>query len=437
MNKVKYMLFGLVMSTALAQMSCGVKEYTDPSSISDTQVISTVDGLAGLCNGLQLRYTVGRQSPIYQGFSASGLLTGEQKLLNLGNTDELNLSTGGASATATNSITTGLWTQSYLMINEANRVLDNLSVATDPSVQGTLQALGSMYKALAFGTLATYFEKMPITIGKNQLFVGREEALKQAITLLENAEKVVPATIPASISAKLVAGVDLKNSVIALQARFNLMLKDYAKASAAANKASLTAKSVFNYDAVNVNPIFFNSFSNVNVLTPTNKALGLPAALAPDTLDKRLPFYLNPLGSATVNFGWGFPRSNVSAIPVYLPGEIRLIKAECLAQTDVAAAITELNGVIKKKAADDAFGVGADIAAGYTGAATKDAVLAEIYRQRCLELAYSGLRFEDSRRLGRPGPDAPAATRERTRNFIPYPQTERDNNNQTPPDPAN
>jgi starch-binding outer membrane protein, SusD/RagB family len=221
MNKVKYMLFGLVMSTALAQMSCGVKEYTDPSSISDTQVISTVDGLAGLCNGLQLRYTVGRQSPIYQGFSASGLLTGEQKLLNLGNTDELNLSTGGASATATNSITTGLWTQSYLMINEANRVLDNLSVATDPSVQGTLQALGSMYKALAFGTLATYFEKMPITIGKNQLFVGREEALKQAITLLENAEKVVPATIPASISAKLVAGVDLKNSVIALQARIS------------------------------------------------------------------------------------------------------------------------------------------------------------------------------------------------------------------------
>jgi starch-binding outer membrane protein, SusD/RagB family len=437
MNKVKYILFGLVMSMTLAQMSCGVKEYTDPSSISDTQVISTVDGLAGLCNGLQSRYTVGRQSPIYQGFSASGLLTGEQKLLNLGNTDELNLSTGGPSATANNSITTGLWTQSYLMINEANRVLDNLSVATDPSVQGTLQALGSMYKALAIGTLATYFEKMPVTIGKNQPFVSRDEALKQAVVLLENAEKVVPATIPASIAGKLVAGVDLKNSVIALQARLNLMLKDYAKASAAANKASLTVKSVFNYDAVNVNPIFSVSFSNVNVLTPTNKALGLPAALAPDTLDKRLAFYLNPAGSATVNFGWGFPRSNTSAIPVYLPGEMRLIKAECLAQTDVPGAIAELNGVIKKKAADDAFLVGADIAAGYTGAATKDAVLAEIYRQRCIELAYSGLRFEDSRRLGRPGPDAPAATRERTRNFIPYPQTERDNNAQIPADPAN
>ena len=437
MNKVKYMLFGLVASMAVAQMSCTIKEYTDPSSISDTQVVSTVDGLVGLCNGLQLRYTVGRQSPTYQGFSASGLLSKEQKLLNLGNTDELNLGNGGSAVTAANTITAGIWTQSFLLLNESNRILDNLKVATDPSVQAVLQGYGSMFKALAFGTLANYYEKMPVTLGKNQPFVSREDALRQAVALLENAEKVVPSTIPTSISNKLVAGIDLKNSIIALQARYNLMLKDYGKALAAANKVSLTVKSAFRYDAVNTNPIFFNSFSNRNVLEPTNKNFGLPAALAPDTTDKRLAFYLNPAASATVNLGFGFARTNLSEIPVYLPGEMRLIKAECLAQSDIGGAITELNGVIKKKAADDAYGVGADIAAGYTGAATKDAVLVEIYRQRCIELAYSGLRFEDSRRLGRPGPDAPAATQERVRNFIPYPQSERDNNSQIPADPAN
>ena len=431
------MLFGLVASMAVAQMSCTIKEYTDPSSISDTQVVSTVDGLVGLCNGLQLRYTVGRQSPTYQGFSASGLLSKEQKLLNLGNTDELNLGNGGSAVTAANTITAGIWTQSFLLLNESNRILDNLKVATDPSVQAVLQGYGSMFKALAFGTLANYYEKMPVTLGKNQPFVSREDALRQAVALLENAEKVVPSTIPTSISNKLVVGIDLKNSIIALQARYNLMLKDYGKALAAANKVNLTVKSGFRYDAVNTNPIFFNSFSNRNVLEPTNKNLGLPAALAPDTTDKRLAFYLNPAASATVNLGFGFARTNLSEIPVYLPGEIRLIKAECLAQSDIGGAITELNGVIKKKAADDAYGVGADIAAGYTGAATKDAVLVEIYRQRCIELAYSGLRFEDSRRLGRPGPDAPAATQERVRNFIPYPQSERDNNSQIPADPAN
>ena len=438
MNKLRYILFGLVISMSLIQTGCTTKEYTDPSSISDTQVVSSVDGLLGLCTGLQFRYTIGRQSPTYQGFSASGLLTVEQKVLNLGNTDEVSLLNGGTSVTAGNTITTGLWTQSYLMLNEANRVLDNVAVSTNPNIQAVFVTYGSIYKALAIGTLATYFEKMPVTLGRNQPFVTREEALKQAVVLLENAEKSISsATVPTDVTAKLVAGLDLKNTTIALQARYNLMLKDYPKALAAANKVNLTAKSGFRFDAVNTNPIFFNSFSNRNVLEPTNKNLGLPAALAPDSLDKRLPFYINPAASTTVNLGFGFARTSTSEIPVYLPGEMRLIKAECLAQSDVGAAITELNGVIKKKAADDAYGVGADIAAGYTGAATKDAVLTEIYRQRCIELAFSGLRFEDSRRLGRPGPDAPIATRERSRNFIPYPQSERDNNKSTPADPAN
>jgi starch-binding outer membrane protein, SusD/RagB family len=438
MNKVKYILFGLVISMALTQMSCTTKEYTDPTAISDKQVISSVDGLLGLCNGMQSRYTVGRQSPIYQGFSASGLMSGEQKVLNLGNAEEVNLANGGANVVAGNTLTTGLWTQSFLMLNEANLLLANVSVATNPNTQAVLVSYGSMFKALAIGTLATYFEKMPITIGKNQPFVGRDEALRQAVILLENAEKSISsATIPTDVAGKLVAGIDLKNSVIALQARYNLMLKDYPKALAAANKASLTAKSVFNYDAVNTNPIFFNSYSNRNVLEPVNKAFGLPTTLAPDTLDKRIPFYMNPAASTVINLGFGFPRTNTSAIPVYVPGEMRLIKAECLAQTDLPGAVAELNGVIKKKAADDAFGIGADIAAGYTGAATKDAILVEIYRQRCIELAFSGLRFEDSRRLGRPGPDAATAVRERNRNFIPYPQTERDNNTATPADPAN
>ena len=306
MNKVKYILFGLVVSVALIQTSCATKEYTDPSTISDTQISSTVDGLLGLCNGLQFRYTIGRQSPTYQGFSASGLLAGEQKLLNLGNTDEGALLSGGSSVTPSNSITTGLWTQSYLMLNEANRVLDNVNVSSNANIQAVFVSYGSIYKALAIGTLATYFERMPVTLGRNQPFVSREDALKQAVVLLENAEKSISsATVPADVTAKLVAGIDLKNTAIALQARYNLMLKDYPKALAAATKVNLAVKSGFRFDAVNTNPIFFNSFSNRNVLEPTNKALGLPAVLAPDTLDKRLPFYINPAASTIINLGFG------------------------------------------------------------------------------------------------------------------------------------
>ncbi len=438
MNKIKIYALGLVVSfSVLTQVGC-IKEYSDPSSIVDTQVISSVDGLIGLCNGMQLRYTVGRQSPLYEAFSASGLSGQELKLLNLGNTDELNLSNGGANVLPNNAIIAQLWNQSFLLINEANRVSDNLAIATNAGTNALLTSYVSIFKALAYGNLAMFFEKMPLTLGKNQPFVTRTEALQAAVTLLENAEKVYgSATVPADVTAKLAAGLDVKNTIVALQARFNLMLKNYTKAAAAAAKVDLTKKSAFKYDAVNTNPIFFISYSNRNVLEPVNNQMGLPAALAPDLIDKRLPFYLNPAASTTINLGFGFARANTNDIPVYLPGEIRLIKAECFVQSDVGAAITELNGVIKKKATDDPWGVGADIALGYAGLATKDAVLTEIYRQRCIELFNSGLRLEDSRRLGRPGPEQAANVRERNRNFYPYPQTERDNNTQIPADPAN
>ena len=46
----------------------------------------------------------------------------------------------------------------------------------------------------------------------------------------------------------------------------------------------------------------------------------------------------------------------------------------------------------------------------------------------------SGQELEDSRRFGRPAPNTP--TEERNRTFFPYPFTERDNNTNTPADPA-
>ncbi|MBL7815631.1 MAG: RagB/SusD family nutrient uptake outer membrane protein [Saprospiraceae bacterium] len=440
MNRRKiYFIISFVATLLLTQSSC-IKEYTNPSAITNLQVVSSVDGLTGLVNGLQFRYSVGRQSPLYEGFSASGLVTNELKVLNLGNTDELNLGAGLAAVLPNNSIVNQLWTQSYAMMNESNLILDNINIVADANMKAVISGYGSFYKAMALGTLATYFEKMPLTVGKSQVFSSREDALKSAISLLESAESglssLSSATIATLSSGRFVPGFDLKNSVIALQARFNLMLKDYTKALAAANKVDLKVKSAFRFDAVNANPVYFVSYSNRNVLEPTNKNLGLPTALVLDTLDKRIPFYLNPAASGTVNLGFGHFRSNTTDIPVYLPGEMILIKAECLAQSDIAGAIAQLNNVIKKKATEDAWGIGADIAAGYTGAATKDAVLTEIYRQRCIELCNSGLRLDDSRRLGRPGPDQAASIRERGRNFFPYPQAERDNNSNTPTDPT-
>ena len=109
-----------------------------------------------------------------------------------------------------------------------------------------------------------------------------------------------------------------------------------------------------------------------------------------------------------------------------------LIKAECYARQDkLPEAIAALDAVRTKTT--DAFGVTAKGAA-YSGSSSdKDAILLDIYRQRCIELYMTGLKLEDCRRFGRPGPNDAAP--ERSRNFYPYPTVERDNNANTPADP--
>jgi hypothetical protein len=200
---------------------------------------------------------------------------------------------------------------------------------------------------------------------------------------------------------------------------------------AAASQVDLTKRSVFNFDDNTRNPLFEVAFGNRNVFEPANTALGLTGELTPAAEDKRLAFYLRTSPAPTQNLGTGFYTANNAPIPVYLPGEMLLIRAEAFVRKgDLPNAIAELNKVLTKTT--DAFGIGAGLPA-YAGPMTPAAVLSEIYRNRAIELAFQGFRLEDNRRFGRPGPGQPDA--ERNRDFLPYPRVERENNPATPVDP--
>ena len=108
-----------------------------------------------------------------------------------------------------------------------------------------------------------------------------------------------------------------------------------------------------------------------------------------------------------------------------------LIKAEAYARQatpDLTNALVELNKIVTKKPANDPFGVGADLPP-IVGPLTQAQILDQIYKHRSIELYMSGLKLEDMRRFGRPNS-------EKKRNFLPYPFLERDNNPNTPADPA-
>ena len=428
----------LLTGLLLTQSACN-KEYLNPSTISQSQAVSSPNGLLTLCNGLQYRYTTGGAlSVLYASTAGGGLTTREQFVLNVGNIDEATLALGAGNVTNTNSIVRNLWTQSHLVRSNAELILANTGVVSDAGTKSGIIGYASIFRALSLGTLALFFEQSPVTTGNNVPFVPRAQVFKEAITTLEAAAtQLAAAPVSADFSGKVVTGIDISNTLQALIARYALFSGDYDKALAAAAKVDLTKKSVYNFDDNTRNPLFEATFGNLNVFQPTNASLGLTGALTPDANDKRIAFLTKVSSNPAVApvIATAFYTANNAAVPVYLPGEMLLIQAEASARKgDLAGAVTALNKVLTKTAATDAFGVGAGLPA-YAGPQTADAILTEIYRNRQIELAYQGFRLEDSRRFGRPGPGAAGA--ERNRNFFPYPLTERNNNTNTPADPAN
>jgi starch-binding outer membrane protein, SusD/RagB family len=432
MKKHSIAFLTLVVLFFLTTTSCN-KEYLDPSSTSETQSTSDVNGLIALVNGLQYRFTVSRAAPTYSTVTASGLTTKEFTVLNAGNTDEENLRIGAGNVASGNSLVTNIWEQCHLVKASANIILNSTKIVGDAGTKTGIAGYASIFKALALGTLAQFFQQAPIAVAENAAFSSREDLLKEAIAVLEEAATTAAAApVSAAFTARTGGGIDIPNTIQALIARYATILGDHAKALAAAEKVDITKQSVFRFDDLTRNPMWDVAINNINVVQPLNLNMGLPEALKPAVADKRTDFYfVSRTATNNVFRGKGFFTGNSAVVPIYLPGEILLIKAEAQARLGaIDKAIAELDKVLTKKT--DAFALGADLPA-YSGDKTKEAVLLEIYRNRAIELFMSGMKLEDSRRFGRPGPKDAGA--ERSRNWYPYPNSERDNNTNTPANP--
>lgn len=428
-NIFKHTILPAVLVTAaLTQSSCK-KDFVNPGAATDAQVFSSAQGLTGAAVGLQRVYTAGRASSLYNRVSINGLITNELIVLNQGNTSEYQLQLGGGSVDGTNTMLGGLWTTSNKIIYDADKILAGAAALGDKNYASGLIGYASIFKALALGDLAMFWEKVPDGTGKNVTFSDRLTGYARAITVLDNAIAAVNANaISSSFLANIPAGIDIINTLYALKARYSLFSGNYAAALTAANAVNLAAKSTFNFSTVNLNPLFETATSTNNVTAVGDvNTLGLPAGLQPDAGDKRLPFYTT---TAYASKMLGFAAASTTAWPIYLPGEITLIKAEAYARQatpDLVNALIELNKVVTKKGAADPFGVGADLPP--LAALTQAQILDQIYKHRSIELFMSGLKIEDMRRFARPNS-------ERKRNLLPYPFLERDNNSNTPPDPA-
>jgi hypothetical protein len=421
---------GIFASALLLVMVTGCdKDFSNPNAAPEEDVFTSARGITAAAIGLQKTYSTSRAGSVYNIVTANGFITHELIIVNTGNTAELQLSTGGTTVDGTNTIIANIWTNASKIIFDANRIIAASETLPDQNYASGLIGYASIYKALSLGSLSMFWDKVPDTVGTNVSFSDRMDGFDRAIATIDRALAAIQAN---AISPSFtIAGTDIINTLYALKARYALFSGDYPTALAAANLVDLTKKSTMNYDAVSINPIFETATSTNNVFQPIDSTFGLPIGQRPSLTDKRVPFYtsINPTIAPRFRVN-GFGATSTTPFPYYLPGEIILIKAECYARMAVpnlVSAVIELDKVLTKTPAQDPFGVGADQPP-YAGPLTQQAILDEIYRQRCIELFMSGMKMEDMRRFNRPNS-------ERKRNFFPFPFRERDNNPNTPPDP--
>jgi hypothetical protein len=375
-------------------------------------------------------YTLGRASTLYNLITINGLTTNELIVVNTGNTAEVQLATGGNAVDGNHSMLTTFWSTTNKVVYDADLVIASAKNLPDKNFASGLIAYAGIFKALSLGDMAQFWEKVPAEIGEKVSFIDRVDGFKRTIAVLDEALAAVAANpISASFTANIPAGIDIINTLHALKARYSLFAGLYPQALAEANLVDITKKSTFNFDALSLNPLYEVATSTNNVVQPKDSTLGLLVPLQPSLTDGRVPFYTSINATIAPRFRInGFGAAAATAFPVYLPGEIILIKAEAYARAttpDLANGTIELNKVVTKN--NDIFGVNANQPA--VAPATQAALLEEIYRQRSIELFMSGLKLEDMRRFNRPNS-------ERKRNLMPYPIRERDNNPNTPPDPT-
>lgn len=433
MKLIKYFLISILLTTIACK-----KDYKNPNQPTQDEVFNSPDAMTRVIVGIKNRFAVNNLGVAseYGAISASGLSTKEVVVLNAGNADLAQLEIGGSNVAPNNGLITALWTTTNIVNSESQKLIDNSVNVGDVNLRNSIKIYGNLYKAMALGTLSLFWEKIPITTSENAAYSTRKEALTKAVQLLDEGSTLLGSTtIPSSFSTAVGNEIDLKNTLFALSARYNLMLGNFDAAIAKAGAVDLTKKSTFFYNNLNPNPVFRSSLITNNVYgIRTN--FGLSGALTPDPNDKRIAFHLtkNPATPADQANGSGFFKNDATVIPIYLPGEVLLTLAEAYARkNDLSNAILYLNKVLTKKPTDDPFGIGAELPS-YSGLMTQDAILQEIYKNRLIELYLSGMKLEDSRRFNRPGPET--INGERSRNFYPYPQQERDGNVNTPGDPT-
>lgn len=421
-------------------------DLQNPNAPTVEQVTTSPDGVIALATGLQGRFATSYFSYAYM----AGLVTDEfaatsAALISISDAEQ------GAVPSGTG-IAENVFNSVYRTVRTADDLLTGanaLGAQFDAGTRSGLQALAYTLKAEALGEALQSYQRIPInTFGQvSPEYVPRAQSLPYVRALLDSAAAILTATPPSTFfnTTILTPGVSLANVLHLYRARYARMAGDGAAALAAANLVARTgtaALSVLTFPAPAVNP-YAGVTGGINGIAVRRQ---WRLSMLPE--DRRFQYFVVPSTSLTGRVGalldpWNRYANPQAPLPVYLPDEALLIKAEALAnQNQLAAAQAVLDSV----RTDCTGGRGLDdpkaCLPALTGQLTQGQLISEIYTQRRYELLGTGLRWEDARRRGAVrGPvAAPAVPADAQRCWLPYALGDRNANPNATfaalPDPA-
>ena len=429
-------------------------DLQNPNAPTEGQVTTSVDGVIALATGLQNRF-----SSSYGNFAyMAGLVTDElastsAALVSISDAEQGLVAPGTA-------IADNVFNSVYRTVRTADDLLagsDALAAEFEPGTRSGIRALAFALKAEALGEALQSYQQIPIsTCGTaadlanaarcangTPVYVGRSVALPFVRDLLDSAANTLAAQAPSSFftNSILTPGVNLSNMIQLFRARYARVAGDDAGAIAASNlvgRTGTTALSQLSFVTPTIN-FYANVTGGTNGVAPRRQwRTSMTGG------DQRFVYFVVPSTTLTGRVGalldpWNRYASPTAPLPVYMPDEALLIKAEALANQNQLAAAT---AVLDSVRTDCTGGRGIDdpkaCLAAYAGAATQAAILADIYTQRRYELLGTGARWEDSRRRGLVrGPVAtPGVPADAQRCWLPYATGDRNANLNVPPDPT-
>lgn len=415
---------GLALFAALGLSACEL-DLENPNSPTEAQVLSDPEGVIALAVGMQGQYA----SSVLAFVRAPALVTDEWGTTTRSLVADRALLTGEG-LDASFGVVEGPYAAAFRVVRSAEVLLgsiDDPALNLGSGLRAGLSATAKLFKAMALGTIIQQYERVPITVA-----IGgaepkdRATVFNEVISLLESARSelsgVSDADIAAVRSRVLAPGFDLRSTVDAMLARYYLFSGQHAKAIEAADRVPLNRLSVFLYPDPVSNPIYGYAIAAGYV-----QPLRSFAVVDAERGDRRPEFWTNPTqrpiappnptDTAIVALDRYSERND--AFPVYLPDEMRLIKAEAYARLgNLELARTLINQVRTQCTATVAEPAACLPALTAAQLPTQARILNQIAYERRYELYMQGLRWEDMRRLSQ------FITERPTFQFLPLPTQE-------------